>query len=330
MALNIDQINASLNGLRVLIAGDVMMDAYLWGSVNRISPEAPVPVMLVNRKENRLGGAANVALNVRALGGIPIMASVVGDDDNSRILLHLMREAGMDTTAVVTSAERPTTVKTRVISQRQHVVRIDEETDAPLSKSEEEVFLARMDALFTNQPPHVVIFEDYNKGVLTPAAIAHLTNLAHKHAIPVCVDPKKENFFAYKGVTLFKPNLKELREGLKMDLPSVNTTSLLEAHRQLHARLNHHISLITLSEQGVFIANQKEHHLIAAHRREITDVSGAGDTVISVAAMALALGLDLPQVAAMANLAGGLVCEHVGVVPVNKERLLKEAQLLNI
>lgn len=312
-------------GLKVLVIGDVMIDAYVWGKVERISPEAPVPVVRVTAKEDRLGGAANVALNIAALGAEPLICAVAGIDQKGEVLADLLSEKGMSAEGIVYSDERPTTVKTRVISNHQHIVRVDEESHAPLSVKEESAVLERIEALMDSQKPDVVIFEDYNKGLLTANLIEAAVAAAAKRGIPTAVDPKKENFFTYRGVTLFKPNFKELVEGLKLELIKGNKDGLEAAVREMENRLNNKISLITLSEQGVYIKADGSHHHLPAHIRKIADVSGAGDTVISVAALCLALGTAPEFMAALSNLAGGLVCEKVGVVPIDKERLEAEA-----
>lgn len=309
-----------------LIVGDVMVDAYLWGRVDRISPEAPVPVVQVTDRSARLGGAANVARNIHALGGRPVVVSVVGDDGHARTLEGLLGAEGLSTDGIVRSQQRTTTVKTRIISGHQHVVRVDEEMDGDLRPDEEEHCLARVRALLDALRPGVVILEDYNKGVLTEGVIAGVIASAKERGIPVAVDPKKKNFFAYMGVDLFKPNLKELREGLKVDLQAGDIPAVRAAVELLERRLGNASSLITLSEHGVYAHRDGEEHLLPAHARIIADVSGAGDTVIAVAALCLAQGLPLRQIAAWANLAGGLVCEHVGVVPVDREQLMKEAE----
>jgi len=215
---SLKQLFDGFNEVTALIIGDVMIDSYLWGRVDRISPEAPVPVVQITNKENRLGGAANVALNVASLGAKPIICAVVGDDLNGGIFENLLKDGNMSTAGIVHSSARPTTVKTRVISSQQHIVRIDEESLKPLNSTEETAFIQRITSLIENEKPGVVIFEDYNKGVLTPRVIEEVIAVAKANNIPTAVDPKKDNFFAYKNVTLFKPNLKELVEGLKVDI----------------------------------------------------------------------------------------------------------------
>lgn len=325
-----EEITDGFKGITALVVGDVMLDAYLWGRVDRISPEAPVPVVQVDRRSARLGGAANVALNLRALGAKAIVASVSGEDAHADDLALLFQEEGLSGDGILRSSERRTTVKTRIISGDQHVVRVDEETLNDLSKEEEQRFLHHAIELMRKEKPGVLIFEDYDKGVLSPGVIAGLIAEAHRNGIPVAVDPKRRHFFDYREVDLFKPNLKELRDGLKVDIPAGDKAAVGAAVRMLEARLANKASLITLSEHGVFAHGQGEEILLPAHKRNIVDVSGAGDTVIAVAGLSLAMGLPLAEIAAWANLAGGLVCEHVGVVPVDLARLTAEAKRLGL
>lgn len=321
---SIEEIFDAFDRLRVLIIGDVMVDAYIWGAVERISPEAPVPVVRATRRDFRLGGAANVALNIQSLGADPLLCAVVGDDDNGKKFIERLNERNISAEGIVTSGERPTTVKTRIMTSHQHVVRVDEETDKLLSKAEEDELWLRITALLPRAD--VVIFEDYDKGVIGKNIIKKTVELADKQGIPTVVDPKKRNFLNYKGVTLFKPNLKELREGLKLDFEKNDQQEIEKAVELLAEKLKSKGNLITLSERGVYIHFNGEKHLIPAHVREISDVSGAGDTVISIAALGVALKLSPYLIAALSNLGGGLVCEHIGVVPIEKAALLAESK----
>lgn len=309
--------------LRVLIIGDIMVDSYIWGSVNRISPEAPVPIVQVTRRENRLGGAANVALNVLSLGATPILCAMTGDDDNGKLLRSLLAEKKLSAEGIVTSAARPTTVKARVIASDQHVVRIDQESDAVATADEEKQLLAGIERLIAQCD--VILFEDYDKGVITPSLIERTVRWAKEKRIPTVVDPKKRNFLHYRGVTLFKPNVKELREGLKIEFDPADLTSVKGAVQMLKEKLNVDGVMLTMSEHGMFIDRAGVQKIIPAHRREIADVSGAGDTVVSIAALCVALDLPAVDTAFLSNLGGGLVCQHVGVVPIDREELLKEA-----
>ncbi len=315
-------------GLKVLVVGDVMIDAYYFGKVERISPEAPVPVVAVDKKENRLGGAANVAMNLVALGAKPIVCSVVGNDKDGEDLIDLFHQHGVGTSGILKSEDRVTTVKLRVISQSTQMLRIDTEDTHALSEFDSYELVKRIYELMIDAD--VVIFEDYDKGVLTEENIAGIIKLAHKKGIPVIVDPKKRNFIHYKEADLFKPNLKELKEGLKLDFDADEPTQLEEAVKKMMSLMQLKHAMITMSEKGVMITDGQTFHYVPAHIRKIADVSGAGDTVVSVAALCFALKMDITKVAALANLAGGLVCEEVGVVPINKQRFESEIARLQL
>ncbi len=319
-------IFSKFKDLKVLIIGDVMVDAYIWGAVERISPEAPVPIISVKKRDFRLGGAANVALNVLSLGAKPVLCALAGQDAQGTRLLQLMEDKGMSQQGIVISASRPTTVKARVIAAHQHVIRIDDESEAVATPGEEKELLNRIEKLLPTC--HAVIFEDYDKGVITQKLIEETVKLAKSLGIPTIVDPKKRNFLRYKNVTLFKPNLKELREGLKLEIEANDQGSINHAVEQLKNRLGVEGVMLTLSEQGVYIDHQNQKVKLPAHKREISDVSGAGDTVVSIAALCVALDLGPEKIAALSNLGGGLVCQYVGVVPINREELLKETSTL--
>lgn len=316
------------NGLKVLVVGDVMIDAYYFGKVERISPEAPVPVVAVDKKEKRLGGAANVAMNLVALGAKPIVCSVVGNDKDGEDLIELFHQYGVGTSGIVKSKDRVTTVKLRVISQATQMLRIDSEDTKPINEVENYELVERIHQLLIDAD--VLIFEDYDKGVLTAANIAKITADANQRGIPVVVDPKKRNFNNFTGADLFKPNLKELKEGLKVDFDVEDKPALEQAVKTLMHTMQLKHAMITMSEHGVMITDGNVFHYIPAHFRKIADVSGAGDTVISVAALCFALKLDMKTTAEMANLAGGLVCEEVGVVPIDKAVFEQEIKALGL
>ncbi len=321
--MSINEIFERFNELNVLIIGDVMIDAYTWGKVERISPEAPVPVVNVSHREMRLGGAGNVVLNVQAMGAKAIICSVVGSDSYGNELLNLLTEKGLSTEGIIQSPTRITTVKERIIAGSQQVVRVDTETDKLISEQESNNLLAKVKELASSAD--VIIFEDYDKGVLSPELIKAITDFANEQQIPTVVDPKKRNFLHYRETTLFKPNLKELKEGLNIQFDVNNPTELTQAVTHLKETLQLKGAFVTLSEKGVYIDSDNEQVHIPAHIRKIADVSGAGDTVISIAACCVALDLNPSLVAGLANLGGGLVCESLGVVPINKALLLEEA-----
>lgn len=326
----IEQIFNAFNKLNVLIIGDVMIDAYMWGNVNRISPEAPVPVVAVTKKENRLGGAANVALNIQSMGATPVLCSVTGNDESSKLFIHLLKKQGLSTAGIIKSKDRITTIKTRIIGANHQMLRVDEEVETNLNAKDTNGLVARIKELTQATKVDAIIFEDYDKGCITPELIKAVTAFAFQQKIPVAVDPKKKNFMHYTGVTLFKPNLKELKEGLKLDNTPSSIKELEKIATAFATGQNIQNLLITLSEKGIYTFSKNGHRIIPAHVRNISDVSGAGDTVISVAALCMALKLSPVLTATLANLAGGLVCEKVGVVPVDKKQLKEEAIRLTL
>lgn len=314
---------------RIVVLGDVMLDTYLRGGVYRVSPEAPVPIVSLNKQEDRLGGAANVALNIISLGAEAIMCSVIGNDQEGNRLADLLTENGISNQGIVRSEKRKTTIKTRVIGNNQQLLRIDSEQTDAISTGEELALFEKIDALIASGID-ALIFEDYNKGVLTANVIATIIHKCKKAGVLTTVDPKKDHFLDYKGVDLFKPNLKELKEGLDVQFSILNRSDFESAVSQLETILNNRITFITLSEHGVFIQENNKKAYIPAHLRNITDVSGAGDTVISVATLCLTAGLSIQNIASIANLAGGLVCEQSGVVSIEKDQLRAELERLKI
>ncbi len=323
--MTISEIFNQFNQLKVLIVGDVMLDSYTWGKVERISPEAPVPVVNVLNREVRLGGAGNVVMNVQSLGAEAIICSVVGNDTYGNDLIKLLQERGLSTEGIIQSETRITTVKERIIAGSQQIVRIDTETDALINETENLSLSQKIKELA--KEANVIIFEDYDKGVLSKELITDIIDFANNHNIPTVVDPKKRNFLHYQQATLFKPNLKELREGLDICFDVKKSEELENAVSQLKTTLQLKGAFITLSERGVYIDFKDEKRHFPAHFRKIADVSGAGDTVISIAACCVALGLSPELVAGLSNLGGGLVCESLGVVPIDKALLEKEAIL---
>ncbi len=316
-----NHIFEKFSSFNILIIGDVMIDTYLWGNVERISPEAPVPIVSVTKKENRLGGAANVALNIQSLGAKPIICSVIGDDIEGDEFLNLLQKQQLSAEGILRVKNRPTTVKTRIIAHNQQIVRVDAEKDENISSETTQLLFHKIKDIIAGKTIHAIIFEDYDKGLITGELIRQAVELANQKQIITIVDPKKRNFLYYKNVTLFKPNLKELREGLKTDIDPDDQNQLEKAVAVLQKQLNIETVMITLSEKGVYVSSGKDKTLIPAHVRTIADVSGAGDTVVATAALCLAAGLNTLQTASVANLAGGLVCEYAGVVAINKAQL---------
>jgi len=314
----IKKLKDNFEGKRIAVIGDMMLDGYFWGDVKRISPEAPVPVLEVEEEFFRFGGAANVALNISTLGGIPIPIGVIGDDNYGSIFSSLLNESKIFSNGIMIDESRPTTTKTRVIADSQHVVRIDKESKEYLnSKMEGKIF----DYVKKNiDDLDGIILQDYNKGVLTELLITKIVNEANKMNKLITVDPKFENFWSYKNVTVFKPNRKEAEEKLGLKITSSEDVSF--AGSKLLEKLNANYVLLTLGEEGIAVFEKgKAEKRIPTKARKVADVSGAGDTVISTLTLSLAAGADILEASYLANYAGGIVCGEVGIVPVNKEKL---------
>lgn len=319
----LNQLKKGFEGKRIAIIGDMMLDCYYWGDVKRISPEAPVPVIEIDNEFYRFGGAANCALNVLKLGGIPIPVGVIGYDNNGSIFTGLMEEAGIPSSGgIIIDDTRCTTAKTRVIAQKQHLVRIDQEKKDYINGEIERKLLEFLTSNIKNIDG--IILQDYNKGVLTPFLIEELINLSNKNNVIVNVDPKFNNFFSYKNVTVFKPNRKETEDAFGIRIKSEE--DIHSAGHKLLDTLNAKYVLLTLGEQGIaiFENGKDEERRIPTKARKVADVSGAGDTVISTLTLALTSGADILEASYLANYAGGLVCEEVGIVPIEAEKLFAE------
>ena len=305
-------------GKRVAVIGDLMLDRYFWGSITRISPEAPVPVVEVASESTRLGGAANVANNIASLGGIPVMVGVIGQDNAGALLRNTIQEAGFPTDGLVTDSQRPTTIKTRVIAHHQHVVRIDQESKNDIDGN---VRSRLVDIVSRSiKSLDAIVLEDYNKGVISRELIHEVISLARQNGTVVTVDPKFNNFFEYQNVTVFKPNRKESEEALGRRLTDVQEVEA--AGRDILDRLKAENVLLTLGEQGMslFEKSGAVTH-VSTQAMHVSDVSGAGDTVISTLTMALVSGATIREASSLANYAGGVVCGEVGIVPIQKEAL---------
>lgn len=323
---NIQTIFDSFTKIKVGVIGDVMLDTYWWGKVNRISPEAPVPVVSLNTKEERLGGAGNVALNLQSLGATVHILSITGDDVDGNHLSSLLKKNNIHTDYLLQSSRRVTTNKIRIIAKNQHMMRLDAEATDFIHEADEQLLLDKFAQYIENVKPHIVILEDYNKGIFTKNMIHAIVQLCKDHQILTAVDPKRINFFEFQQVDIFKPNLSEAKEALNLFDQEISPEILNNIHLALRSKLNHQISLITLSEKGIFYQSENQSSVIPTHVRNIADVSGAGDTVIAVAALVYAATKDIPLMASLANIAGGLVCEQVGTVAIDKHRLMKECE----
>ncbi|MBL4716123.1 MAG: D-glycero-beta-D-manno-heptose-7-phosphate kinase, partial [Bacteroidia bacterium] len=264
----IDIIN-SFKDCNALVIGDSMLDTYLWGNVDRISPEAPVPIVSLNKRENRLGGAANVALNIKSLGAEVTLCCVTGNDQEAKVFNDLLKSNKIGTDAVVVDESRITSVKNRIISNNQHLIRIDNESTEELDESITKQLLEKIENVI--QDVDVIVFQDYDKGMISAKLIERSISWAKEKNIPVVVDPKKNNFHNYKGASLFKPNLKELEEGLKIDVDKTNIDNIKDASDKLMAELEVEAVMITLSELGIFVSDQDNHNIIPTEARKIVD-----------------------------------------------------------
>ncbi|MBP6516178.1 MAG: carbohydrate kinase [Chitinophagales bacterium] len=310
------------SAIKILLIGDVMIDHYLYGQINRISAEAPVPIVDIEDEEYRLGGAANVALNLLGLGAKTTLLTMLGDDEVGRKALHLMKENNLKTNHVLTSKLRTTSLKTRIFDDDRQVVRFDREDDADLSKEQEEMLLEELNTLLKKEKFNAIILQDYNKGVLTKKIIKQILLITAKLNIPVVVDPKEYNFFEYQQIDLFKPNLKELSDALKIKIDPKNINSLRKAAEELKKKNRFDNLMLTLGPNGIFIYEQNgDSYIVPSRVIKTADVSGAGDTVVSIAALGLAQKLPLKKVAKLANIAAGKVCKKVGVCPITLKDL---------
>jgi D-glycero-beta-D-manno-heptose-7-phosphate kinase len=314
----INSLQKEFAGKKIAVIGDMMLDCYFWGDVKRVSPEAPVPIVEIENEFFRFGGAANVALNILKLGGYPVPIGVIGFDNYGTIFTSLIRESGIEHEGILIDENRPTTAKTRVIAQNQHVVRIDKESKSYINHQVEDELFNYLKAQIESLD--AIILQDYNKGVLTPDLIKRIIELSNEHKKIITVDPKFMNFFSYKNVTVFKPNRKEAEDVLGIKIKT--DADISAAGKELMERLNPQYLLLTLGEEGIAVFRKdEEEKRMPTKARKVADVSGAGDTVISTLTLAMAAGADILQASFLANYAGGIVCEEVGIVPIERERL---------
>lgn len=313
------EIIVKANGKQVAVVGDVMLDRFFWGSVTRVSPEAPVPVIDVEDETFHLGGAANVAKNLSSLGVKPILFGLIGDDNSGKLFKNIAEEYGISTDGLYSDTNRPTTVKTRIIGNNQHIARIDREERKPIDKQGEEFIL---NSLKNNRELKGIILEDYNKGVLSEQLIQDIITFSKDKEIPVFVDPKKDNFFSYKNVTLFKPNRKEAQVALENPMKSKD--DIIEAGKKLLSTLECDNVLITLGSEGMMLF-EKDGSIssVPTYARKVSDVSGAGDTAIATIAATIAGEANLKEASALANYASGIVVEKPGIVSIEIEELLE-------
>lgn len=312
------ELKKNFNGKRIAIIGDMMLDIYYLGDVKRISPEAPVPVLEVENEIFRFGGAANCALNIAKLGGHPEPIGIIGYDSFGTVFDSLLSEAKISHHGIIEDDQRPTTAKTRVIADSQHIVRIDKESKEIISPAIQQKILDYLKTIIKNLDG--IILQDYNKGVLTKSLIKQVIQLANRFNKLVTVDPKFNNFFEYKNVTVFKPNKKEAEDVLGMKIRTDKDISL--AGNTLLKKLNAKNILLTLGESGIAVFEKgKPEKRMPTKARKVADVSGAGDTVISALTLALAAGANIIEASYLANYAAGIVCEEVGIVPIELDKL---------
>jgi rfaE bifunctional protein kinase chain/domain len=323
-----DALFKKFEKIKVGVIGDVMLDTYMWGTVDRISPEAPVPIVSLQKKEQRIGGAGNVALNLQSLGTKAYVISITGEDEDGKKLNALFQDTDINIEYSHTSIKRLTTNKTRIICRNQQMMRLDAEVTTDVSREDEQNLLDHFEDFIVKEKPHIVILEDYNKGILTEGVIHSVISICRQAGVLTAVDPKRKNFFEYEDADLFKPNLKEVKEALNLLFTDIDSTLLQNIHLQLHNMLHHKISFITLSDKGVYYEGNGQSAIIPSHLRNIADVSGAGDTVIAVAATVYAATNNIYLMAEIANIAGGLVCEEVGTAVINARKLQHECEIL--
>ncbi len=312
------ELKNNFKGKHIAIIGDMMLDIYYWGDVKRISPEAPVPILEVGNEIFRFGGAANCALNIAKLNGNPEPIGVIGYDNFGTIFNSLLSEVKIIRNGIIEDDSRPTTAKTRVIADSQHIVRIDKESKEIINKKIQNKIFDYLKSIIKNLDG--IILQDYNKGVLSDSLIRKIINLANRNKKLVTVDPKFNNFFSYKNVTVFKPNKKETEDilGIKIKTDS----DITFAGNSLLKKLNAKFILLTLGEGGIAVFEKgKPEKRMPTKARKVADVSGAGDTVISTLTMALAAGANILEASYLANYAGGIVCEEVGIVPIELDKL---------
>jgi rfaE bifunctional protein kinase chain/domain len=306
----------------VLVIGDIMIDQYWFGEVKRISPEAPVPVVDLQKTENRLGGAANVARNLRAMGAQTDIIGIAGNDPYGKEVARLLKEESIGSDYIFFSDERRTTIKSRVMAQGQNLLRIDQEDAEDMTESEWLICKTLFDKTISERKPDIIILQDYNKGLLTEKSIPYFIAVANKYSIPTIVDPKKKNFFAYTGCTVFKPNKKEVTEALNVS----GKENLELIHELLTKKLKNKVNFITLGADGIFVGTDTDKKIYNTKKRHIVDVCGAGDTVISILSLYWTKGLSPAKLAKLANIGGGQVCSVTGVSPVNRSAFLEEVE----
>ncbi len=302
----------------VLVVGDVMLDHYLIGDSNRMSPEAPVPIVDVSKEEHRLGGAANVAMNISKMGGCSFLLGIGGDDRSGAILKKKLEQNGIDNKDILIFKGRKTSLKTRVISRGRQVVRVDQETTTAIDNKQIRLVLERFDLILKSNSIDAVVLQDYNKGLLQEYLIEEIISRCRAAEIPVAVDPKKSNFLAYKGCTLFKPNLSEITAAYGYAINPLKINDLNKASSFLFKSLDHKFTVITLSQHGIYFDDGTNKEKLVYKPIEVADVCGAGDTVIAALSLGLAADMPVRDNVWLANVCGSLACQLAFVEPVGR------------
>ena len=321
--MKINKVFEKIKGKKIIIIGDSMVDSYVLGEINRNSPEAPVPIVDVKQEDTKLGGAANVALNIQSLGMEPILCSVIGDDKDGENFLKLCKKNNLDTTGIIIDYNRKTTNKKRVIVNKKHILRIDNEETNYIEPEIREKFVNNIEKLISNNK--IIIFQDYDKGVISKELIEEINKIDH---LFIAVDPKKRNFFENKSVDLFKPNLSEMLNAFNSKDDSIKNLNTISD--ELKSKNNIKNLMITLSDNGLLINNDAGFIHNKIENKKIIDVSGAGDTVISLATILFYLKLPEKFIAEMCNLAGGITCMSSGVSAINLKELTENAERNNL
>ena len=321
--MKIENIFTKVKKLKVIVVGDAMLDSYKIGNINRQSPEANVPIVDVVEKSTKLGGAANVILNLKQLGVIPILCTVLGDDESGREILKKLEKSGLETSGVLIDPSRKTTVKERIIVDNKHVVRIDEEIDKNLNEKTRSKLISKIDEKI--KISDILIFQDYNKGVIDNVLIDNITS---KKKIFISVDPKNKNFTNYKNINVFKPNLNEITNSLKINNP--NLKNLKGIGKKFMKKNSINYLMITMSEKGILILSEEEVSKHEIFKSKIVDVSGAGDAIISLATILFYLKLPQKFIGEICNVAGGIVCDYSGVKAIDHKELIEKAKRYNL
>lgn len=321
--MKIENIFTQFKKLKVIVVGDAMLDSYKIGNINRQSPEAKVPVVDVIKKSTKLGGAANVILNLKQLGVIPVLCTVIGDDENGRDIIKKLEKNDLETSGVIIDPSRKTTVKERIIVDNKHVVRIDEEIKENLNEKTRSKLLSKINEKIKTSD--ILIFQDYNKGVIDNVLIDRITS---KKKIFISVDPKNKNFTDYKNIDVFKPNLKEITKSLKINNPTLENLQSIGKKFMKKNSINH--LMITLSEEGILILSEKEVSKHDIFQSKIVDVSGAGDAIISLATILFYLKLPQKFIGEICNVTGGIVCNYSGVKAIDSKELIKKTKRYNL